>query len=378
MPQLRGLRDEGYEVSAISAPGPYASDLAAEGVRFIPWRHVTRSWNPVADVRAVAELVAILRRERFDLIHTHTPKPGVIGRIAARAVGIPVVVHTAHGLYVRPDDHVRRKAPVLAVEWLAARFSDLELYQSHDDLAWARRLGIVARDRSRFLGNGTDLVRFHPEAFSNEDHASLRAELGIPEGALVVGTLGRLVAEKGYRELLSAVREVRREIPGVRLLAIGPPDPAKSDALSDEELAAAGEWAVFTGPRSDTPRLLALMDVFVLASWREGLSRAAIEAAAMGKPLVLTDIRGCREVARDGVEGLLVPPRDARALSKALFRLLCDPDLRARMGSAARERARQRFDERRVVETVVQSYRQLLSRNGAAATVGTASRTKVG
>jgi len=380
LPQLRRLRDEGYKVAAISAPGPYTADLEAQGVRFIPWRHATRSWDPGADLWAVAELVGILRRERFDLLHTHTPKPGVIGRIAARAVGVPNVVHTAHGLYVRPDDPVRRKVPVLGLEWLAARFSDLELYQSQEDMAWARRLGVVQRGRSRFLGNGTDLTRFRPDALSNEHRATLRAELGIPEEALVVGTLGRLVAEKGYRELIAAMHEVRRSVPGARLLAIGPRDPAKADALSDDELEAVGDWAVFTGPRSDTPRLFALMDVFVLASWREGVSRAAIEAAAMGKPLVLTDIRGCREVADDGVEGLLVPPRDPSRLADALLRLLRDPDLRARMGSAARARALERFDERNVTNIIVESYQRLLSPNGGQPrTVGlSTSRSTVG
>jgi glycosyltransferase involved in cell wall biosynthesis len=365
LPQLCKLRDEGYEVTAISAPGRWTSDVEAEGIRFIPWRHATRAWDPAADIRAVGELVSILRRERFDLLHTHTPKPGVIGRIAARVAGVPFVVHTAHGLYVRPDDPIRRKAPVLGVEWFAARFSDLELYQSREDLTWARRLGIVSWAKSRFVGNGTNLTRFRPDGLSDDRRSVLRAELGIPEDAPVVGTLGRLVAEKGYRELLTAMREVRRVVPDARLLAIGPPDPAKPDALSQEELAAVGDWAVFTGPRSDTPELFALMDLFVLASWREGLSRAAIEAAAMGRPLVLTDIRGCREVVRDGVEGFLVPPRDARGLGDALVRLLGDPELRARMGSAARARAVERFDEERVTDIIVDSYRRLLSRNGA-------------
>jgi glycosyltransferase involved in cell wall biosynthesis len=371
MPQLQRLREEGYDVTAISAPGPYTSDLEAAGVRFIPWRHATRAWDPAADVRAMAELLAILRRERFDLVHTHTPKPGFLGRIAARVTGVPFVVNTVHGLYVQPNDPVSRRVPVLGLEWVAARFSDLELYQSSEDMRWAARLRIASRGRSRFLGNGTDLRRFSSDSVSPERLAALRKELGIPPGAPVVGTLGRLVAEKGYRELLAAMREVRRAVPGTRLLSIGPRDPAKADALSDEELAAVREWAVFTGPRADTPGLFALMDVFALASWREGVPRAAIEAAAMGKPLVLTDIRGCREVARDGIEGLLVPPRDAPRLATALLGLLRDPELRVRMGSAARARVEERFDERRVTDVVVGSYEELFARNGAGAASGT-------
>jgi glycosyltransferase involved in cell wall biosynthesis len=312
-------------------------------------------------VRALGELLAILRRERFDLLHTHTPKPAILGRIGARAVGIPVVVNTVHGLYVKPDDPLKRRLPVLTIEWLGARFSDAELYQSEEDLAWARRLRLTRKGRSAYLGNGTDLSRFDPAAISDGRLEVLRRELGIPEGALVVGTVGRLVAEKGYRELLAAFREVRPAFPEIRFLAVGPRDPEKNDALREEEIAAAGDRVIFAGPRADIPDLLALMDVFVLASWREGLPRSAIEAAAMARPLILTEIRGCREVARDGIEGFLVPPRDPKRLAKALARVLKDPELRARLGAAARARAVSRFDERAVFQVIAETYDRLLA-----------------
>jgi glycosyltransferase involved in cell wall biosynthesis len=364
LPQLCHLRDAGYEVTAISAPGPYTRDLEAEGIRFIPWPHATRAWDPAADVRAFGELLAILRRERFDLVHTHTPKPATLGRIGARAVGIPVVVNTVHGLYVKPEDPLRRRLPVLAVEWLAARFSDAELYQSEEDLAWSRRLGLTRKRRSAHLGNGADLSRFDPKTISSERLEALRRELAIPAKALVVGTVGRLVAEKGYGELLSAFREVQTAFPQVHLLLVGPRDPEKRDAIRGEEIASAGDGVTFAGPRVDVPDLLALMDVFVLASWREGLPRSAIEAAAMGRPMILTNIRGCREVVRDGVEGLLVPPRDSKRLAETLVRLLRDPELRTRLGAAARARALSRFDERAVFQVIAETYERLLLRRG--------------
>ncbi|MGH2814899.1 MAG: glycosyltransferase, partial [Actinomycetota bacterium] len=108
--QLRRLAAEGYQVTGISAPGPNGAALEAEGIRFVPWRNATRAWNPVADVKALAELVALLRRERFDLVHTHNPKPGVLGRVAARAAGVPLVVNTVHGLYTTPEDRLRKRA----------------------------------------------------------------------------------------------------------------------------------------------------------------------------------------------------------------------------------------------------------------------------
>ena len=360
--QLRRLAAEGYQVTGISAPGPNGAALEAEGIRFVPWRNATRAWNPVADVKALAELVALLRRERFDLVHTHNPKPGVLGRVAARAAGVPLVVNTVHGLYATPEDRLRKRAAVLGAEWLAGRCSDLELYQSEEDLRWAARLRLSRKGRSHLLGNGTDVGHFDPARVPPERAAALRRELGIPADAVVVGAVGRLVAEKGYRELFAAARTVRGADPRVRFLAVGAPDLEKADAIGEAELAAAAGDVVVTGWRDDVRDLLAVMDVFVLASWREGMPRSAIEAAAMGRAMVLTDIRGCREVARHDREALLVPPRDPDALAEAVARLTADPALRDRLGSAARARALERFDEAQVAERVIGHYQALFTR----------------
>ena len=362
--QLRRLRVEGFEVAAISAPGPWVGDLEREGIRHIAWMHATRAWDPLDDARALAELVGIFRRERFHLVHTHAPKPGILGRVAARVAGVPCVVNTVHGLYATPDDPLRRRLPVLLLEGMAARLSDLELFQSAEDLAWARRRRVVAPARSVLLGNGADLRRFDPAGITPERLGALRDELAIPAGATVVGTVGRMVAEKGYRELFAAARLVRSVAPDVRFLAVGEPDREKPDAIRDDELTAARPDVLVTDWREDVPELLALMDVFVLASWREGMPRSAIEAAAMGKPLVLSDIRGCREVVRHPDEGILVPPRDAERLAEAILELVRDPERRARQGRAARRGALDRFDEHKVAGRVVACYRELLTRRG--------------
>ena len=131
--QLEALRDAGFEVSAISAPGPWGDDVRARGITVIDWPSITRRWDPGADRRAFRELLAILRRERFDLVHTHTPKVGVLGRLAARIADVPCVVNTVHGLYATRDDRFVKRVAVLGLEGAAARTSDLELYQSEED-----------------------------------------------------------------------------------------------------------------------------------------------------------------------------------------------------------------------------------------------------
>lgn len=366
LPQLVALREAGEVVTAIGAPGPWVHDIEAEGIRYLPWRQVTRAWDPAADLRAAAELLGILRRERFDVVHTHNPKPGVLGRIIARALGAPVVLNTVHGLWVTPEDPFARRAAVLTMEWLSSRCSDLELYQSGEDLSWAQRLGIASPARSIHLGNGIDVEHFTPERAGTERLRKLRAELGIGEDELVVGTVGRMVREKGYLELFDAMRAVRGCEPRARLLVVGQSDPDKPDAITPGEIERAREDAIFTGWREDVADLMAVMDVFTLPSWREGMPRSAIEAAASGLPMVLTDIRGCREVVTDGVEGLLVPMREAGSLAAALMQLLEDPELRVRMGAAARARAVEDFDQRRVIRTVVGQTESLLRERGIA------------
>jgi glycosyltransferase involved in cell wall biosynthesis/ribosomal protein S18 acetylase RimI-like enzyme len=362
--QLTRLRDEGFEVVAISAPGRWVTDLEAEGIRHVAWRNATRAWDPRRDLKAFSELVAIFRRERFDLVHTHSPKPGVLGRIAARLAGVPCVANTVHGYFATPQDALAKRTLVLGAERLAARFSDLELFQSLEDMRWALRRHVVPASKAMHLGNGSDLTAFDPDAVPKARRVALRRELGIAPDEIVVGTVGRMVAEKGYREFFAAARDVRRRFPNVRFLAVGDIDADKGDRLTAEEVRAATLDVVFTGWRSDVRDLLSIMDVFVLASWREGLPRSAVEAAAMGKPLVVTDIRGCREVVRGGVGGLVVPPRDAEQLTEAISRVVVDDELRRRLGREAREVAVQRFDERRVADTVVEQTRRLLGRTG--------------
>jgi glycosyltransferase involved in cell wall biosynthesis len=364
--QLQAAQREGYAVAGISSAGPWATDLERQGIPHHPIPSLSRAWNPLADLRAVVELARVLSRERFTVVHTHTPKAGVLGRLAARLSGVPLVVNTIHGLY-GIDRGPSARWFFLSLERLAARGSDYEFCQSREDLDLLTRLGIVHPERSAYLGNGVDIQHFDSGAVPGEAVEALRTSLGIPPRALVVGTVGRLVWEKGYREFLAAAEQVRQILPEVTFLAVGPADEVKGDALRPEAVQRASAQGVrFLGWRSDMREVYGLMDVFVLASYREGFPRSAIEAAAMGKPLILTDIRGCREVVTPGQNGVLVPVREVVPLRDALLTLLRDPALRRRLGEESRRRALAEFDERLVVRRVLDVYRNLLAtRNGA-------------
>jgi glycosyltransferase involved in cell wall biosynthesis len=362
LPQLTGVVDLGGEAIGISAAGPYVDELEARGIRHIALAGATRGVDPIADLRAMVSLWRILREERPDVIHTHTPKPGLYGRVIGRLAGVPAVLNTVHGLYATPDDPMIKRGIVYALEAFASRFSDVELVQSAEDFRLVTRRRITRPERTVLLGNGVDLTRFDPELGSPEERRLTRASLGMGGDQMVVGAVGRLVAEKGYLELFEAVRDLDDRF---RLVVIGPIDSAKGDSLDADTVAAAeANGVVFLGMRDDVDLLYRAMDLFILPSHREGFPRAAMEAAASGLPLIVTDIRGCREVVEEGVNGLLVNVRDPEALRVAIEKLGGDSGLRQRMGEAGRVKALREFDERRIVHQVIESQVRVLRERG--------------
>lgn len=357
-PQLLAFQAAGYEVIGMSAPGPHVASLEAMGIEHVAMANFTRSNDPTSDIKAFFDLVRELRRLRPDIVHTHNPKPGILGRIAARITRVPLIVNTQHGLYAQPDDRRRRRWPVYAVERFAAAFGDVELVQNSEDAATlVGRLKVPAR-RVRVLGNGVDLSRFDPASVAAPTRGRLRQEWGIADDEVVFGAVGRLVIEKGMAEMFAAHRRLRDEGAQLRLVVVGPLEPGKSDGLDEAAVEAArADGVIFLGQRNDMPELYAAMDVFVTATYREGFPRAAMEAAAMGLPIVATDIRGCRQVVDDGVTGVLVRVRDADALAVGMRALIDDGQRREAMRAAARPRALAEFDVQRVIEITLDSYR---------------------
>ena len=275
-------------------------------------------------------------------------------------------MNTLHGFYFHEGMRPWARRFYLRLEKLAALCSDAILSQNEEDVSTAVREGIVDPQRIELLGNGIDLLRFDPARLPSNTRRLVRASLGIAEDAPVVGFVGRLVAEKGVLELLRAARLVRERIPGAMFLLIGGSDREKAGSLTADAARSAGVGAacVFTGVRHDLPELYRAMDVFALPSHREGFPRAPMEAAAMGLPCVVTDVRGCRQVVAHGRNGLLVPRGDVSALAQALIELLSAPDRARRMGAEGQRRALREFDERRVFARVLATYERLLRAKG--------------
>lgn len=363
--QLLSIQRDGYEVSGLSAAGPCVADLQKAGIRHIAVP-MTRNFTPLADLVSLWRLYRVMRRERFTIVHTHTPKPGLLGQLAARLAGVPIVVNTLHGFYFH--DHMPRfwRRFYILMEQIAARCSDVILSQNSEDIQTAIREHICPPAKIKYLGNGIDVRRFDRATISLEELATRRRELGLRPEQRVVGFVGRLVAEKGILELLQAMQQVVQQIPDARLLVIGPVDDEKPDALKPEVARTYGleQVCVFAGMRQDMPELYAVMDVFVLPSYREGFPRSPMEASAMGVPCVVTDIRGCREAVQQEQNGLLVPLGDVTALAAAILRVLQHPDLAQRLGQGGRQLAVERFDEQLVFEKVKAEYARLLRARG--------------
>ena len=357
-PQLRAFAAAGYDVIGMSAAGPHVPRLTEMGIPHIDVPAFTRSNNPLQDLKAFVQVVKLLRSIRPDILHTHNPKPGIIGRIAGWLTRVPMVVNTQHGLYAQPSDRWQRRLPVYAAERIAAAFGDAELVQNPEDVDTLIHTLRIPRRKVHLLGNGIDLARFDPEAVPATTREALRAEWNIADGEVVVGIVGRLVREKGIVEILEAAHQLRSSGSAVRFVIVGPADAGKSDAIDAGAFdQAAGDGVVFAGERADMPECYAAMDLFLTASWREGFPRSAMEASAMRLPTVATDIRGNRQVIDDGVTGVLVPVRDPAGLVGGVGSLLDRRDQWPAIAAACRTRAQRHFDQQRVIDTTIDVYR---------------------
>jgi glycosyltransferase involved in cell wall biosynthesis len=356
LPQVRYLRSLGHEVTFVFSPDPVADEIRTMGFG-VEEIYISRHICP-EDAVSTYKLTRHFERERPDVVHTHTSKGGFVGRIAARMARVRHVVHTIHGFPFIPGQNPLKYRAYHAVEKALAKLTDLLLSQSAEDVALAEQAGIRAKMGSPvFIGNGIDLGRFDRRLFSDADRRMTRERLQIGDEP-VIAMVARLTLGKGYAEIIRALSQNRHR-PWTALF-VGPDDGGFQfieNSLKEEELV---PRVRILRQRPDVDRLLAITDVFVLPSYREGVPRSVIEAQAMGIPVIATDIRGCREIVVDGQTGLLVPPKDDASLAGAIADLLEDEEKRVRMGAEGAIRARTLYDEHLVFGRIERAYRTLL------------------
>ena len=351
------LRDAGHEVLLLSPPGEYGERLRALGVRWEALPMDRRSLNPFREFALLMHLVRLLRRERPALVHGFTIKCAVYGSLAARIARVPARVNSVAGMgYVFISDDLRARCLRPLVKLLLRLALDGKrtrlILQNPDDVGLFERSGLVDAARIRLIaGSGVDCSRFRPR------------EQTPGVSAMRVLLASRLLWDKGIAEYVEAARRLRSEGRNLRFLIAGDPDPGNPASVPLPTVQAwAAEGAIeWLGHVDDMAALLAEVQIVALPSYREGLPKTLIEAAACGLALVTTDVPGCREVVTDGVDGLLVQVRDADVLTAAIRRLDDDRALCRRLGNAARAKALSQFDERIVIERTLAVYRELQS-----------------
>jgi glycosyltransferase involved in cell wall biosynthesis/dTDP-4-amino-4,6-dideoxygalactose transaminase len=367
---LRGqaavLRKSGASLHAISSPDAESAVFRdEEGVPLHPIP-MTRRITPLRDLVALWRVWRTLRRIRPQVVHAHTPKGGLLGMIAAFIERAPARVYHLRGISWLTASGPRR--------WLLRLADRTSCLLAHRVLAVSRSTreiaieqGLCAPEKIKVLlsgsGQGVDTKRFTPAAESAR--LAARAAYGITADALVVGFLGRIVRDKGLGELAGAWRSLSAKESRLHLLLAGKPDPDDAPATALLEALQSDPRVHYVGHDWDTPRLYAAMDLVALPTYREGFPNVALEAAAMGLPIVASRVPGCTDAVVDGVTGTLVEPRDAVALADGLASYLADAGLRERHGKAGRGRVMAEFRREAILEAIVAEYRDLL---GAGAT----------
>ncbi|MBI3607792.1 MAG: glycosyltransferase family 4 protein [Nitrospirae bacterium] len=345
------MRASGVDNRIICIDGPFVRTLRADG---IPVHTVSlpRNYNVFKSALAFFQIAAYLRRERIDLVHTHSSIPGFIGRLAAWAARVPVVIHTVHGFHFHDGSSKPTRLLFAWLERVAGSVTDMLLSQNKADMEEARRYRIVSEDRLRHIGNGIDLEQFDP-----------MMRQPVADGNVTITCVARFEGVKNHPMLFQAVRLLKERGERFRVWLIG---EGHLQGTYEGLCARTGidEFIRFLGYRNDVPALLAQTDIGVLTSFKEGIPRALLETMAMGSPVVATRVKGTQEVVQDGLTGFLVDLGDAEALAARLAELIHDPMLRETMGRRAREAVVAEFDERGIVDALRDIYFQQLRDKG--------------
>jgi glycosyltransferase involved in cell wall biosynthesis len=363
LPLVNKMSNEGFEVHILCSDGPEVKGLRARGYQ-IKTVDILRSISPLSHFISFIKIVRYMREEHFDIVHVHTPIASILGRIAARVARVHLIIYTAHGFYFHDDMPVWKRKIIIIIEKLVGRLcTDLIFTQSHEDMQTAIKEGIIDKKRVYHIGNGVDIEKF--KLGNIAVHADQKKkEFSITSSDKVIGFIGRIVKEKGIIDLILAFKNIANELPNVKLLLIGDNRAkdrdltAKNEILTLVDKYGLQEKIIFAGHRTDINELLMIMDVFVLPSYREGMPRSIIEAMVIGKPVVATNIRGCREEVIDGDTGSLVPVRNPARLSEAILNILKNEKIANQMARNGKIRAYQEFDEEKVLQKQVNIINQ--------------------
>ncbi len=363
LPLIDGLNSRNYSVTIVCSNGEIVTKLKNDGYNFIT-TEISRSLNILKAAKTFLNLYKIFKSEKFDIIHFHTPLASFIGRLAALLSCNSKIIYTAHGFYFHNNMTPLKKNIFIFLEKIASIKNNFIFCQSYEDYLDALKFNFIDQNKILCIGNGVNIDKFNPANFPNKD--IIRTNLNIPHDSIIIGIIARLVKEKGYIEFFESAKTISLKYKNVYFLIIG--DRLSSDHNESvyenllETKKSIKDNLIFLGFRNDTPELISIMDIFCLPSHREGLPRTIIEAMMMGKAVVASDIRGCREEVIHNETGLLFESGSSKSLTHALEFLVLNKNITLKMGEKGRERALLLYDEKIIVDKQINVINNILKK----------------
>lgn len=354
-----------YEVVAVSAEKEYLEKYGRENMIRTFWVEMTREITPFKDLKAVIKLYNFLRKEKPAIVHTHTPKAGIVGMLAAKIAGVPIRLHTVAGMPLMEATGFKRKL-LNVVEKLTCQFATKVYPNSHGLKDFILAEGFAGEEKLEVLGkgssNGIDTRYFDPESFSKEQRNQKRIELGIPEKDLVFIFVGRLVKEKGINELVAAFSKLNEIDNNVSLLLVGPYEQ-DLDPLSPETLQEIEKHPkiISTGFQADVRPYLNASDIMTFPSYREGFPNVIMQAGAMGLASIVTDINGCNEIVSHDYNGMIIPVKNEEELLSALKLIIENPAYAKQLRKNSREVICRHYEREEYWQVLLREYKKLES-----------------
>lgn len=360
--QLNFMQKE-YQVIAVSSDEKKLSVLGREiGVPTFAV-NMTREITPTRDLKSVWKLYNFLKKEKPLIVHTHTPKAGITGMLAAKMAGVPIRLHTVAGLSLLKDRGMKWRIMELVekITYACATMvypNSMRIYDylSKDRYISRNKLKVIGRGSS----NGINTDYFDPGKYPKEKNKKFRKSLDIPENDLVFIFIGRLVRDKGINELVDTFVRINKEFPSTTLLLVGPFE-AELDPLKDAtmETIKFHHKIIEAGYQNDVRPFLACADVLVFPSYREGFPNVVMQAGAMNLPGIVTNINGCNEIVKEGINGTLIPVGDTEALYLAMKKIIDDENWRKSLASNARKIVRENFEREEIWKALLAEYKRL-------------------
>jgi len=335
----------------------------AEGVKTYPVG-LTRRITPLKDLIALWKLYRYFRKEKPDIVHTHTPKAGLIGMLAARWAKVPHRLHTVAGMPLmettglkRKILHLTEKITYRCAQHIYPNSKGLQEFIVKNRFCPETQLKIIGNGSS----NGIDTTYFIPKFLTHIQKEALKEKLGIPMNAFIFCFVGRLVKDKGINELVQAFTEVHRTFLYAKLLLVGPLERELDPLTPETENEIKYNPNIFSvGFQADVRPYLAISDIFVFPSYREGFPNVVMQAGAMGLPCIVTDINGCNEIIEDGVNGLIIPPKNTERLKEKMRSMLENSPLRNQLKQQAREMIVSRYEQQQVWDALLEEYGRVM------------------